>query len=169
MPRNMTPRRLLRRVRHAEASLSRSSFLRSFPCHAGREASVGASVAARNKARRLSYGRADRQWPRATPNPDRARLECQYPSAIAALANLNVKTAYLEGELCGVDDAVGRASRRRRQRPTAKAMCTGYMPLGAARPRQDINLNLTIVGRGRRHSARAASASTAQLIRALSQ
>jgi DNA ligase D-like protein (predicted ligase) len=29
----------------------------------------------------------------------------RYPSAIAALANVNVKTAYLDGELCGVDDA----------------------------------------------------------------
>jgi bifunctional non-homologous end joining protein LigD len=29
----------------------------------------------------------------------------KYPSASAALANLNVKTAYLDGELCGVDDA----------------------------------------------------------------
>jgi bifunctional non-homologous end joining protein LigD len=29
----------------------------------------------------------------------------KYPSAAAALANLNVKTAYLDGELCGVDDA----------------------------------------------------------------
>jgi bifunctional non-homologous end joining protein LigD len=28
----------------------------------------------------------------------------KYPSAIAALANLNVKTAYIDGELCGVDD-----------------------------------------------------------------
>jgi ATP-dependent DNA ligase len=27
------------------------------------------------------------------------------PSVIAALANLNVKTAYIDGELCGVDDA----------------------------------------------------------------
>ena len=27
------------------------------------------------------------------------------PSAIVALANLNVKTAYLDGELCGVDEA----------------------------------------------------------------
>ena len=27
------------------------------------------------------------------------------PSAIAALANLNVGTAYFDGELCGVDDA----------------------------------------------------------------
>ena len=26
----------------------------------------------------------------------------KYPGAIAALANLNVKTAYLDGELCGV-------------------------------------------------------------------
>jgi ATP-dependent DNA ligase len=29
----------------------------------------------------------------------------KYPSAGAALANLNVKAAYLDGELCGVDDA----------------------------------------------------------------
>ena len=29
----------------------------------------------------------------------------KYPAAIAALANLNVKTAYLDGELCGVDEA----------------------------------------------------------------
>ena len=28
----------------------------------------------------------------------------KYPSAIAPLANLNVKTAYLDGELCGVED-----------------------------------------------------------------
>ena len=28
----------------------------------------------------------------------------KYPSAAAALANVNVKTAYLHGELCGVDD-----------------------------------------------------------------
>jgi DNA ligase D-like protein (predicted ligase) len=29
----------------------------------------------------------------------------KYPSAIAALANLNVKAAYIDGELCGVDEA----------------------------------------------------------------
>src|ERR1700723_814807 len=29
----------------------------------------------------------------------------KYPSAIAALANLNIKTAYIDGELCGVDEA----------------------------------------------------------------
>src|SRR6202035_2411118 len=29
----------------------------------------------------------------------------KYPSAIAALANVNVKSAYLDGELCGVDEA----------------------------------------------------------------
>jgi bifunctional non-homologous end joining protein LigD len=29
----------------------------------------------------------------------------KYPSATAALADLNIKTAYLDGELCGVDDA----------------------------------------------------------------
>jgi ATP dependent DNA ligase domain len=37
----------------------------------------------------------------------RTRLDWtdKYPSAIAALANLNVKTDYLDGELCGVDEA----------------------------------------------------------------
>jgi ATP-dependent DNA ligase len=29
----------------------------------------------------------------------------KYPSAAAALANVNVKTAYIDGELCGVDEA----------------------------------------------------------------
>jgi ATP-dependent DNA ligase len=29
----------------------------------------------------------------------------KYPSAVTALANVNVKSAYLDGELCGVDDA----------------------------------------------------------------
>jgi bifunctional non-homologous end joining protein LigD len=29
----------------------------------------------------------------------------KYPSAVAAFANVNVKTAYIDGELCGVDDA----------------------------------------------------------------
>jgi ATP-dependent DNA ligase len=28
----------------------------------------------------------------------------KYPSAVAALANVNVRTAYLDGELCGVDE-----------------------------------------------------------------
>jgi DNA ligase D-like protein (predicted ligase) len=29
----------------------------------------------------------------------------KYPSAVAALANIKVKTAYIDGELCGVDDS----------------------------------------------------------------
>ena len=29
----------------------------------------------------------------------------KYPSAVAALSNVNVKTAYLDGELCGVNEA----------------------------------------------------------------
>ena len=29
----------------------------------------------------------------------------KYPSAVEAFANLNVKAAYLDGELCGVDEA----------------------------------------------------------------
>jgi hypothetical protein len=33
----------------------------------------------------------------------------KYPSIVAALANVKAKTAYLDGELCGVDDAGLRA------------------------------------------------------------
>jgi bifunctional non-homologous end joining protein LigD len=62
-------------------------------------------MGARNKVRRLSHGRTDREWSCATADPDRPRLDGQISSAAAALANLNVKTAYIDGELCGVDDA----------------------------------------------------------------
>jgi ATP-dependent DNA ligase len=41
--------------------------------------------------------------PRAAAHPNRLDWTEKYPSVIAALANL--KTAYLDGELCGVDDA----------------------------------------------------------------
>ena len=48
-------------------------------------------------------------WPRASTTPcatsDPADWTAKYPSAVAALANVKVKTAYLDGELCGVDDA----------------------------------------------------------------
>ena len=53
----------------------------------------------------------------------------KYPSAVAALANLNVKTAYLDGELCGVDEAGRRASPKPRRRPTANAMCNSSITL----------------------------------------
>jgi bifunctional non-homologous end joining protein LigD len=45
----------------------------------------------------------------------------RYPSPLAALANVNVKSAYLDGELCGVDDAGLPALRRP---PTASAAFT---------------------------------------------
>jgi ATP-dependent DNA ligase len=48
----------------------------------------------------------------------------KYPSAVAALANLNVKTAYLDGELCGVDEAGLPSFARRRLPQTASAACT---------------------------------------------
>src|SRR5271165_2864919 len=35
----------------------------------------------------------------------RTGLDWTDPSVIAALANLNVKTAYIDGELCGVDES----------------------------------------------------------------
>jgi ATP-dependent DNA ligase len=41
----------------------------------------------------------------------------KYPSVTAALANLNVKTAYIDGELCGVD-AAGLPSLARTQAAT---------------------------------------------------
>jgi PEP-CTERM motif len=66
---------------------------------------TGNSAPARNKARRLSYGRAHRQCPHATPDAQGLDWTDKYPSIIAALANLNVKTVYLDGELRGVDDA----------------------------------------------------------------
>jgi hypothetical protein len=54
----------------------------------------------------------------------------KYPSAIAALANLNVKTAYLDGELCGVDDAADcRASLIPKLRPTVSAVSTSSITL----------------------------------------
>jgi ATP-dependent DNA ligase len=50
-------------------------------------------------AARIDHGRAQL--------PTRTGLDWsdKYPSAIAALANLNLNTAYLDGELCGVDEA----------------------------------------------------------------
>jgi hypothetical protein len=62
-------------------------------------------MGARSQIGRLSHGGAHRQRPCATPDPDRARLDRQIPGRRSALSNVNVKTAYLDGELCGVDDA----------------------------------------------------------------
>jgi ATP-dependent DNA ligase len=53
----------------------------------------------------------------------------KYPSAITALANLNVKTAYLDGELCGVDEAGLPTFAQPRRRPTANAMCNSSITL----------------------------------------
>jgi ATP-dependent DNA ligase len=52
-----------------------------------------------------SHGRAHRQWSHATLTRTGLDWSDKYPSAIAALANVKAKTAYLDGELCGVDDA----------------------------------------------------------------
>ena len=61
-------------------------------------------MAARDQTGRLSHGRAHRQWPQLLT---RTGLDWtgKYPSAIAALADVKAKTAYLDGELCGVDDS----------------------------------------------------------------
>ena len=72
----------------------------------------------------------------------------KYPSVIAALSNLNVKTAYLDGELCGVSTMRDcRASRKRRRRPTASAMrgssimlsISCILPAGTSRTSRSLN------------------------------
>src|SRR5580700_4403223 len=47
----------------------------------------------------------------------------KYPSVIAALSNMNVKTAYVDGELCASTRPDCRASHRRRRPQTASAKC----------------------------------------------
>jgi ATP-dependent DNA ligase len=54
-------------------------------------------VAARNKTGRLSHGRAHREWPRQLLTRTGLNWTEKYPSAIAAFANLNVKSAYIDG------------------------------------------------------------------------
>jgi hypothetical protein len=56
-------------------------------------------MGARDQARRLDNGRAQ-LLTRTGLN-----WTAKYPSAVAALANLNVETAYIDGELCGVDES----------------------------------------------------------------
>jgi bifunctional non-homologous end joining protein LigD len=57
----------------------------------------------------------------------------KYPSAIAALASVKAKTAYIDGELCGVDDAgFARASQRPRRRPMASAARGSYTMLSTS-------------------------------------
>ena len=58
----------------------------------------------RDQARRLSHARIDNGRVQLLT---RTGLDwtAKYPGAAAALANLSVKTAYIDGELCGVDDA----------------------------------------------------------------
>ena len=52
-------------------------------------------------AARISNGRRAAAATRTGPRPGLP----EYPAAVAALANLNVKSAYIDGELCGVDEA----------------------------------------------------------------
>ena len=53
----------------------------------------------------------------------------KYPSVVAALANLNVKTAYIDGELCGVDEAGLPSFAKHRRRQTASAECISSITL----------------------------------------
>jgi len=97
-----------RRIRRSETEvaatlLSRSSSFRSFPSWS-KSPLLGLSGCTKIKldgfrmAARLDSGRVQLLT--------RTGLDWtgKYPGAIAALAKLNAKTAYLDGELCGVDD-----------------------------------------------------------------
>ena len=75
----------------------------------------------RDQAGRLSHDCAHRQRPRAIADSDRPRLDGQIPSIIAALANVKAKTAYIDGELCGIDEAGLPSFAKPRQRQTASA------------------------------------------------
>src|ERR1700722_16104411 len=89
-------------------------------------------MAARDQAGRLSL------WPRIDNGHaqllTRTGLDwtAKYPGVIAALANLNVKTACLDGELCGVDDTGCRVLLRLRRRPTASAGCISSITLSTS-------------------------------------
>jgi hypothetical protein len=98
-----TPPRPSRQVRHAEELLSRSSSIRNSPSWL--RSLPPARNGWTNQAGRPAYGRPRRQWPRAAPDPNRPRLSTKDPGAIAVIERLKVKSAYLDGELCGVDEA----------------------------------------------------------------
>src|SRR5580692_8612814 len=53
----------------------------------------------------------------------------KYPSAVAALANVNVQAAYLDGELWALTTPDCRASRIRKPRPMASVACTSSITL----------------------------------------
>jgi ATP-dependent DNA ligase len=101
--RSVRPRRVSSPVRRAEPSPFLSSSLPSFPSWSSSPPSGpqwlheikldGFRMAARiDNGRVQLLTRTGLDW------------TGKYPSAAAALANLNVKTAYIDGELCGVDD-----------------------------------------------------------------
>ena len=105
MSSSVRPRRPLRPVRRAPADLTprfRFSSVSSFP-NRSRSHPQGLNGCTRSNSTAIV-------WPRASttaacsfsPGFD---WTGKYPSAIAALANVKAKTAYLDGELCGVDDA----------------------------------------------------------------
>ena len=69
---------------------------------AGRKSADRPAMGARDQIRRLSDGRPHRTRQRSTPHSVRLDLTAKYPATAAAFAKLPVKTAYIDGELCGV-------------------------------------------------------------------
>ena len=66
------------------------------------ESAVWAAVDPRDQIRRLSDGRADRAWQGQAADPTGLDWTAKYQGTAAAFAKLKVKSAYIDGELCGV-------------------------------------------------------------------
>ena len=100
---SVPPVRALRSVHPTGTLLSRSLFRLSFPSPS-RSHRQGLSGCMKSNWTDSEW-RAHRQWSSSAAHPHWPRLTNKYPSAIAALANVRVKTAYIDGELCGIDEA----------------------------------------------------------------
>ena len=69
---------------------------------AGRKSADGPAMGARDQIRRLSDGRPHRQRQGSTSHPVRTRLDGKVSGHGRGFRQLPVKTAYIDGELCGV-------------------------------------------------------------------
>ena len=116
-----------RSLRPQPAKLASPRLHPSTALPAGREASRGPSMGPRNQTRWLPHGRPPRQEPVQLLTRTGLDWTDRYPSAVAALANLNVKTAYLDGELCRIAEAglpsFARTKAGPTDEPTARRLC----------------------------------------------
>ena len=85
--------------------LAPTAFHPSAALPAGREAAVGASVAARNQIRRLSHGGAYRRWTGATLDSHRARLDRQISKRHCRAREPQHQDCLHRWELWGLDEA----------------------------------------------------------------